>query len=311
MTDLSTSLIYVCIDNIRKISEVIMKLVKPLIIVCASIIIIALSYQIMSVPPKPKIGIQKELDKAVEIKQVPNLDICNNRNKLIRNFQCDKMKIVAWYNGMAYKLNGDLFYEKENKFRMIIKSLVGTEADIGSNEEMFWFWFKRMKPKGLYFAKHEDLHKTGMKTPFNPLWIMKSLGLDQEEMPKNARILQTDQSWIIKALTEDSNGRLVYKVVLFDKEIMRIKGYILQDAITQQTISASVISSYNTKWIDGLPIFIPKEIAYSWYEEDVTMLFVLESSEVNHEINKEYWNIPYHDKTIDMGNEIIDSMNVE
>lgn len=138
--------------------------------------------------PAPKVGcppiipnmIDKTgFDRVSDQPIVPcEVNAVNFRNETIKSFSCSDMEVKLWEGGMRIRLQGSLYYEKPKGFRMRINSVFGEEVDLGSNDDVFWYWSRRNKRKGLYYAHHEDFQKTRLKTPFNPLFIRASLGLD-------------------------------------------------------------------------------------------------------------------------------------
>ncbi len=70
--------------------------------------------------------------------------------------------------------------ERPRRFRLMAKSpLGGSELDIGSNDERFWFWMKLDPEKNIYYANHEDLQgaQTQGRLPFHPDWLMSAFGM--------------------------------------------------------------------------------------------------------------------------------------
>src|SRR5207253_1972708 len=52
-------------------------------------------------------------------------------------------------------------------------------ADLGSNNEEFWFWLSKAPKPYQYYCSYEDLKKgvPYLPIPFQPEWIMETLGL--------------------------------------------------------------------------------------------------------------------------------------
>ncbi|REJ95144.1 MAG: hypothetical protein DWQ35_06995 [Planctomycetota bacterium] len=57
--------------------------------------------------------------------------------------------------------------------------LTGSEVDLGSNEEIFWFWIKRNEPPGVYFARHDAFAVSQIRQsiPIQPEWLVEAFGL--------------------------------------------------------------------------------------------------------------------------------------
>ena len=127
----------------------------------------------------------------------------NNKNKKINSILIKNMPIKAKNGRMTFKLTGDLAHSKDKFFRFIVTSkITGKEMDIGSNNDIFWFWSKRISPPALYFSKHEDLWKTNLKTPLNPAWMIESLNINLIDQ-NNQIIFKQDLDNLIKILIKN------------------------------------------------------------------------------------------------------------
>ena len=52
-----------------------------------------------------------------------------------------------------------------------------TIADIGSNDERFWFWFQNRKDKSVYYCDYTELSSTSLAVTYQPDWIVEAMGL--------------------------------------------------------------------------------------------------------------------------------------
>lgn len=78
------------------------------------------------------------------------------------------------------QLNVDLSLERPKKLRLLANtSLTGTELDLGSNDELFWFWIKRNDPPAVFYARHGQFHDSAAKQifPVEPNWLIEAIGL--------------------------------------------------------------------------------------------------------------------------------------
>ena len=66
------------------------------------------------------------------------------------------------------------------RFRMRASMpFTGPEVDIGSNDELFWFWIRRSQPPALYYCRHDQFAASAARQimPVEPQWIIEALGL--------------------------------------------------------------------------------------------------------------------------------------
>jgi hypothetical protein len=53
------------------------------------------------------------------------------------------------------------------------------KADIGSNDEEFWFWMETDKDKAVNWCRYEDLESSAVPVTYQPDWIIASMGLKE------------------------------------------------------------------------------------------------------------------------------------
>lgn len=210
----------------------------------------------------------------------------NKYNKSIKNFISDDVDIKITNN--VFQLKGCILYEKNRNFRLLINSVAGKEIDIGSNDQYLWFWSKRIKPQALYYALHEDIYLTRLKTPFHPIWMMESLGLNEINL-KTYYYNQQNNLIYLYYLETNTLNEPVIRVIAIDSNVNKIiKQYVFQRSI--------MICSVDISYINNLP----SEIKYKWYEENTSMTLVLNNVQKNMPINNVNWHMPNMSPKIDM-----------
>ncbi len=80
--------------------------------------------------------------------------------------------------GMPLSLRANIALERSRRFRLQA-GLTGPEIDIGSNDEVFWFWAKRSDPPATYFCRHDRFQYSAAREvmPVQPEWIAEAMGL--------------------------------------------------------------------------------------------------------------------------------------
>jgi hypothetical protein len=242
-----------------------------------------------SINPVPTIEINVNELKPVETIP-PIIDQINGKNQKINSLICKKTTFYTTRSGMTVKLTGEVAYDKDLNFRMLIKSVFGLELDLGSNKEYFWYWSRRDKHPSLYFAKHEDFEKTRLKTPFDPIFIKSSLGIDVVDVT-NAIFAETEKDLLVTCNKRNSIGDTIHQSIMMDKYSQRIKGYFLTDIQNKPIALVEIKKSSD---------IIPLEVLYVWFEEDCKLLVCLEHPLINTEISTDYWEIPNIQPKINM-----------
>lgn len=173
------------------------------------------------------------------------LTVVNYNSGLVDSLYSENVEISAKMPGQLIpSLKAKLAFQKGRRFRLLATGPTGTEVDMGSNDEEFWFWLLRSEPKALYFCRYEDYGRRPMRMamPFQPEWIIEALGVtplgteDQFEGPvrtgsdrveiRTTRrspqgretgvriVLDSCNGWIREQHLFDDQGRLVAKAVL-------------------------------------------------------------------------------------------------
>lgn len=236
-----------------------------------------------------------KIENPVEKRQaVPVLDAINERNGAIRSLVCEDLRVVAQMPGKRpARLNGSIAYEKERKFRLELSSLLGSELDIGSNGDLFWFWSRRMKEPGLYWAHYSNFNKTKLKTPFNPFWLSHCMGIDKINY-KDADIDSTGSKWRIIKKTVNAHNQTVTAVIYVDPQKKLVVGHGMYDDKGALVASTEVESFEN-----GLP----SKMTFIWHKEDASMIWQLDKVKSNIGINPSRWTMPNKTPKIDMSRE--------
>lgn len=219
------------------------------------------------------------------------IDRINAINSKIHNISCD-LDIESQQNDrFVIHLRGFLAYEKLNRFRQKTTSIFGEESDIGSNDQMFWFWSKRHKPPALHYAVHEDLYKTRLKTPFHPAWMMESLGINEIEL--KGGLMRTDTHWVVVEKRISPSCQLVTKMTAIDPATERITGHYLFGPAGELEASTEILEFDENG--------IPKKVVIIWHKENIKMLWTIINAQINTQLNPELWVMPDMPRKINMG----------
>lgn len=252
-------------------------------------LILLFSYFLIKTEPEPpsylEEPITKEIPKTKEIlKEYQDIiDIVNGKNDGIKNVSSDVRAIIN--NRALFKVHGYIVFEKEKNFRLILSSFIGKEADLGSNNQQFWFYIKRMDDPALYYCDYKDLYKTGLKTPFHPLWIMECFGFNHIVISENTTLRERGNYLEISEQRLSTSGRIVIKSTLVDKLENRIIGHYLWDD-GRLIVSAEIKSFKNN---------VPSKIIFKWAEENITLNMELSNSETNALLSPNFWLMPNYD----------------
>ena len=214
----------------------------------------------------------------------------NEKNSKILHLSSRKVDVVI-QQGIGIRLRGEIYYEKNKRFRLKIQRKFRNilEADIGSNNSVFWFWSRQMEPCALYYAKHEDTLKTRLKTAFHPTSMMESLGIGEIDI-KDADISEFEGKWKVTKRRMTSGGAVLHSTVI-DPAKQRIVGSYITTLSGRMIASSEILN-----WQNGLP----QTIVFNWHEENTILQLKLNDPVKNVRPNESLWNMPNITPKIDM-----------
>ncbi|WP_425614285.1 hypothetical protein NA78x_004152 [Anatilimnocola sp. NA78] len=82
----------------------------------------------------------------------------------------------------GFRAQTELAFERPNKLRFRANSsLLGPVVDMGSNEEMLWFWTSQSNPPNVFFARHDRLATSNIRQQLaiDPNMFIEALGFVQ------------------------------------------------------------------------------------------------------------------------------------
>lgn len=234
--------------------------------------------------PKTNFSYQKINDNPVtDIKIISDI---NKKNNSITNLSCKDIEVFIWDKGMRFKLDGSIYYEKPKN----LKFKIGKEFFIGSNNDEFWYWSKRLKPPALYYAKHEDYYKTLLKPSFSPMTIIESMCIHEIKLNEKMDIQYIDDKIAIVEKSLDTLNRDIVKITFINPKLENIVGQVITDIDGNLMASVEVLKYENN---------VPQEILYT-HENNQVMLVKLNNVLINQEISKDTWIKPVLDENIDI-----------
>jgi hypothetical protein len=113
--------------------------------------------------------------------QAPTLEqlttaVNNNTQKVVTLQSRDARMAIA---GVPM-VDVNLLYEQPRRLRLRAGTgITGQELDLGSNDELFWFWARRNPEPALLFARHDQFARSPNRSliPIEPNWVIDAIGL--------------------------------------------------------------------------------------------------------------------------------------
>ena len=231
--------------------------------------------------------------------------VVNDNSAKIRSFET-RSGTISIKNFPDLKAN--VVYEQPRRFRLLAKSLLGEEVDLGSNDELFWLWVGRNKPKELYYCRHDrfDTSPARRVIPVEPNWLVAALGLvtfdprdeQQGPFPAAGGLLE------IRTRHRTPAGDLL-KVTLVDDRRGWVMEQRLYDAGGRMLASAKTARHHSVS-VDGNPdhrAAMPREVRIEWPPAGLTMTIDLGDVQINPaRVSEAVWTRPNYSgwKNVDL-----------
>lgn len=183
--------------------------------------------------------------------------------------------------GMPVALNGRIAVESPRNLRLLMSSLGGNEADLGSNSEEFWFWMRRAEPHHVFHARHDQAHKVQrrLQIPFQPDWLMEALGVIPVNEAQVEMFHPASGGDTVDLVGERAapDGRPVRRVTTVDVTRGVIVAHSLFDA--DGRLLARALFAKHQHEADGT--VLPHAITLEWPQNGMTLKMAIGRIEVN------------------------------
>lgn len=199
-------------------------------------------------------------------------------------------------NGLVAKSTGMLFFERPRYFRMTNSSANGLlhrpVSDLGSNDNLFWFWSTRLKPSFQYYGQYTELYKCNIQGAMNPIWMMEILGVQKITYGDKTVFQHTHYDMLsIITFTKAPNGQEVIKVTNLNTKYNAIASHVLYDSNKQRIASAKILGLKKVN-----DVYLPAHIDISWPTSKIDITVYLKNIIVNRSIDSSKWIMPNLDK---------------
>jgi hypothetical protein len=212
------------------------------------------------------------------------IDYVNSGTSRVQQLQTTGAQLSS--DGMMVSLRANIALERPKRFRLQA-GLTGPEIDIGSNEEVFWFWAKRGDPAAIYFCRHDQFQYAAAQQilPVQPDWIAEALGLvyfdptldHRGPFPRGAdqleihtiiptregnltkiTVLDAQHAWVLQQQIYDSQRQLIASAIASQHRYDPIAGVSLPRQVDIQLPPAQLsfriqVSDYLVNQLNGNP----------------------------------------------------------
>ncbi|MGQ9769327.1 MAG: hypothetical protein ACUVQG_02120 [Thermogutta sp.] len=189
----------------------------------------------------------------------------------------------------------------ERPWRLRIRgetSLSGLELDVGSNDELFWFWVKRNEPPAFYFCRYSDFDNPASPArrivPIDPRWLVEAVGITELDpnAPHEGPIPLAGGRLEIRTKRPALDG-IMTKVTVVDARYGLILGQHLYDSQGRLVVSAL---SYDHRREPVSGLVLPRVVEIAVPQSGMSLRLNLGNARINEPISNPSltWNMPVY-----------------
>ena len=179
--------------------------------------------------------------------------------------------------------DGRLAMERPRNFKLKLSTMGNTKADIGSNDQEFWFWVQNDENK-IYWCNYDDVESSSLAVTYQPDWIIEALGL---------KPISPEEAEKIKVQSGDAPGTtaLVFpptkngaetstRMMIVWNHNRRVKQYrIYQGSVPspKSLLAQAEVSRFaefvagNDDTTDAKKCYLPERVTLEWKQDQLTL----------------------------------------
>ncbi|MDR3622198.1 MAG: hypothetical protein P4L85_22805 [Paludisphaera borealis] len=192
-------------------------------------------------------------------------------------------------------VSGRLSLLRPKNFQLDLSHYQNSVADIGSNEERFWFWVqsKGEENKHVYYCDYADLPTANLAGTYQPDWIVDALGLktitpDEAATIRVAPGAKPETTMLTFPATAERSS--YERVMIVSDKSRRLVEYRVLDRAGKKLIGRATVKQYSDVTLknndDDAPAapracHIASGIALEWMDEKLSLDILLKDLVVN------------------------------
>jgi hypothetical protein len=205
----------------------------------------------------------------------------NNNSARVQSLYSDDATISS--PGMP-SLRATVALERPKRLRVRAETAItGTEVDLGSNDQLFWVWMKRMQPPSVLVCRHDQFASSVARQmlPVQPEWLFEALGAatfdpaEQHTGPTPVRggrlevrtarqtpdgpqtkitVLDASSAWVLEQHLYDARGTRIASVITSQQWRDPVTGAVVPRQIELQMPASqfSLTLSMKTVQLNGI-----------------------------------------------------------
>ncbi len=207
-------------------------------------------------------------------------------------------------------VSGRLAMERPKNFKLDLSTNFGQVADIGSNDQMIWFWIKD-GTDGVYVARYTEDGRPSARLNIDPQWVLEAMGLAELTPAQIAKLDirrdPTTRNMIFTEHRDGPSGERWIKETEMDAGGDIVAHRLLEDDARKTLIASADIEGWQTVMIpkaaDDLPtlggakeadsvgedqVLLPEKIKLFWAMDQLAIEVRMHSPQVNVPFNDDF-----------------------
>jgi hypothetical protein len=187
--------------------------------------------------------------------------------------------------------DGRLALVRPRNFSLLLQRQGATLANIGSNEEEFWFWVQNENDKSIYWCDYTELDASALAMTYQPDWIIEALGLQPISREEAARIKVRDNkepgtTALVFAPTRRGTESYT-RMLIVSNYTLRVKELRIYAGNLQSLLAHAELSRYkdfdagNSESGRRETCYLPESIKLEWKREQLALEVLLQDVAVN------------------------------
>lgn len=188
-------------------------------------------------------------------------------------------------NGRGGSVRGVMTVEKPRNFRMRAGAALSDDADIGSNDELFWVWMKNRKDRKIYIGYYDQTGSApGIGEMFQPDWVIEALGF-HEITPDEQKDITLERgrdpaTLVLEHRRYDAEGKPSRKTTIVDAKTGRVREHLFYGPGKNGDVllARAVAKDYQRIPVQGDDrvdsVVLPRRVQVEWLQPDQPPLVV-------------------------------------
>ncbi len=193
-------------------------------------------------------------------------------------------------------VQGDMAMERPRNFSLVLTGGATRMkmADIGSNDDEFWFWVKdRSRNKEYYFCEYDETGKSPLATTLQPELIVEALGLrvipEAEAAGCSIQPGPTPGTLALTYKPSKTQGETLTRMTIFSESSRRIREHRVYsgEGAAKVLLAHAVVKGYQKVPLPAETggsdeeVYLPSSLRLDWFQEKLSLDVTMSSPKVN------------------------------